>query len=60
MSVNYRGVLYQVESVWVESVETEMTAKFRGSVYRVLRPIDAPANSPRHLVYRGVKYETLS
>lgn len=60
MLVNYRGVLYQAEPNYIESAETETTAKFRGAVYRVRRPIGLPVNSPRHLVYRGVGYETFS
>jgi Domain of unknown function (DUF4278) len=59
MPVNYRGVLYQAEPNYIESAETAMTAKFRGAVYRVRRPINLPVNTPRHLVYRGVGYEAL-
>jgi Domain of unknown function (DUF4278) len=52
----YRGVSYTFESQSIATIETEISAKFRGSTYRIRRPIDPPIFPLQNLMYRGVAY----
>jgi Domain of unknown function (DUF4278) len=56
MQLTYRGITFQATQNDVETVETNLTAKFRGTVYHVRRPVTVPNNTLHRLVYRGVGY----
>lgn len=53
----YRGLSYESNTAIVETIETEITAMFRGQTYQIRRPLlEACRQSHRHLKYRGVAY----
>ncbi|MCU0532421.1 MAG: DUF4278 domain-containing protein [Hydrococcus sp. Prado102] len=56
MQLRYRGVAYDSTSNLESSVETDLTASFRGQTYRVRRPLGVSHCSHQMLVYRGIPY----
>ncbi len=57
MKLSYRGASYESTSHTVDSIETGITAKFRGQTYQKSLPINLPVDQPAvALKYRGVSY----
>ena len=57
MKLCYRGLSYESNSPIIETIETEVTAMFRGQAYQVRRPlIEACCQSQMNLKYRCVAY----
>jgi Domain of unknown function (DUF4278) len=52
----YRGISYTVSSQFIATIETESSANFRGSSYRIRRAINSPITPLQNLMYRGVAY----
>ena len=55
MKLHYRGVDYEADAKAVEVKQTDVVATYRGSAYRVSRPLKT-ARGNHHGVYRGVAY----
>ncbi|NEP11692.1 MAG: DUF4278 domain-containing protein [Symploca sp. SIO2C1] len=56
MKLAYRGLTYQPTQVTIDTFETEVTAKFRGTQYNIHRPINVLADHTRRKKYRGLVY----
>ena len=57
MKLQYRGNSYDHNPQSIETVESEITAKFRGTTYKIQQPVYlAVPNSILNLKYRGVAY----
>jgi len=56
MQLRYRGVAYNSTSKTENSVETKLTASWRGQTYKISRPLGISHSSHRMLVYRGIPY----
>jgi len=56
MKLQYRGIPYESNVHPMTSVESGMTAKFRGLIYHIQRPLKMYLHSVHVLKYRGINY----
>lgn len=57
MKLQYRGNFYEYKPQFVETLESEITAKYRGANYKVKQPVHLPVpHAIVNLKYRGVAY----
>ena len=57
MKRQYRGNSYEQNPQFVEAVESEITAKYRGLSYKIKQPVNPTVpDSIVNLKYRGVAY----
>jgi len=57
MKLHYRGNSYEHNPQSIETVESEITAKYRGANYKIKQPVNlAVPDSILNLKFRGVAY----
>jgi hypothetical protein len=57
MKLHYRGNYYEHNPQSIETVESEITAKYRGATYKIKQPVNlAVPDSVLKLKFRGVAY----
>lgn len=57
MKLQYRGNSYEHNPQYIETVESEITAKFRGANYKIKQPVNLGVpDSIVNLKFRGVAY----
>ena len=57
MKLHYRGNYYEHNPQSIETVESEITAKYRGANYKIKQPVNlAVPDSILNLKFRGVAY----
>jgi hypothetical protein len=57
MKLHYRGNSYEHNPQSIETVESEITAKYRGATYKIKQPVNlAVPDSVVNLKFRGVAY----
>jgi len=57
MKLQYRGNSYEHNLQSIETVDSEITAKFRGATYKIKQPVNlAVPDSVVNLRFRGVAY----
>ncbi|MDJ0674560.1 MAG: DUF4278 domain-containing protein [Calothrix sp. MO_167.B42] len=56
MKLQYRGIPYESNVHTMTSVKSEITAKFRGFIYHIQRPLRIYLHSAHALKYRGISY----
>jgi hypothetical protein len=57
MKLHYRGNYYEHNPQSIETVESEITAKYRGATYKIKQPVNlAVPDSILNLKFRGVAY----
>ena len=56
MKLSYRGLDYALQTVAIDSIETGLTARFRGLDYTIRRPINILSSRTGIRKYRGVAY----
>ncbi|MBD1835657.1 DUF4278 domain-containing protein [Cyanobacteria bacterium FACHB-472] len=57
MKLQYRGNSYEHNPQSIETVESEITAKYRGATYKIKQPVNlAVPDSAVNLRFRGVAY----
>ncbi len=57
MKLHYRGKSYKHNSQSIETLESEITAKYRGATYKIKQPVNfAVPDSILNLKFRGVAY----
>ena len=56
MRLTYRGVSYNLTNTTVKTVETKMTASYRGQTYSVRFPEFVPTKPQFNRVWRGIPY----
>ena len=58
MQLTYRGIPYQFNAVRTETINSEITGKYRGIAYKTKRCAEIPAKPIFAVKYRGVDYMT--
>jgi len=57
MKLHYRGNYYEHNPQSIETVESEITAKYRGATYKIKQPVTlAVPDSVLKLKFRGIAY----
>jgi len=57
MKLHYRGNYYEHNPQSIETVESEITAKYRGATYKIKQPVPlAVPDSVLKLKFRGIAY----
>lgn len=56
MKLQYRGIPYESNAHTMTSVDSGITAKFRGFIYHIQRPLKTYLHSAYVLKYRGISY----
>ncbi|GAB4384912.1 MAG: hypothetical protein Kow00121_49060 [Elainellaceae cyanobacterium] len=56
MQLTYRGRQYQFTAAAYSTIDTAITAQYRGGVYQVKRPVQVMNIPSYQLKYRGVAY----
>ena len=60
MRLQYRGNSYEYNPQSIETVESEIMAKYRGATYKIKQPVNlAVPDSAVNLRFRGVGYMVL-
>jgi len=53
MKLTYRGISYNTAPTSITTVDSGVTAQYRGVLYTLLRATDAPVMPVQTLMYRG-------
>ncbi|MBE9169674.1 DUF4278 domain-containing protein [Pleurocapsales cyanobacterium LEGE 06147] len=56
MELRYRGISYQPQEAFVETIPSDIIAKFLGKPYLVRRPINPSSPQLYSRKYRGIAY----
>lgn len=56
MHLTYRGISYDYQPSLIETVESDLKARFLGSIYQIRRPVNCIATTRQSLKYRGTTY----
>ena len=56
MELRYRGISYQPQEALVETIPSNITAKFLGKPYLIRRPLNPSSSQLGLRKYRGIAY----
>jgi Domain of unknown function (DUF4278) len=56
MELHFHGATYEYNPTLVETIETEITAQFRGIEYQIRHLKKPLPQAKKQLIYRGIPY----